>query len=56
VRPTAEGRGRAAGLSRSSWDRSGKLRRLVAAWRQFVTTVTEDGGVVPDLDGETEDR
>jgi len=31
-------------------------RRLVAAWRQFVTTATEDGGVVPDLDGETEDR
>jgi len=29
---------------------------LVAAWRQFVTTATEDGGVVPDLDGETEDR
>ena len=31
-------------------------RRLVAAWRQFVTTATEDGGVVPDLDGEMENQ
>ena len=28
VRPAAEGRGRVAGLSRSSWDGSGEVRRL----------------------------